>query len=144
MIVKNFSHHPQVKLQWTPAEKASFEAETSRLVYQAKMATLACYIFADNHRNQLPTNFAQLNAQRQETKLSDANWEFVASGDRGGFADPDATIYFLEKEPKPSPDGKFVKIYATVNGRVFLVTSPDEDFTAAEKGPGFLVQRATN
>ena len=144
MIVKNSSHHPRVKLQWTPAEKASFEAETSKLVNQAKMATLACFMFAGDHRNQLPANFAQLNAQRQETKLLDADWKFVAGGDKDSFANPDKTIYFLEKEPRQSPDGKFIKVYATVNGRVFLVTSPDEDFTAAEKERGFLVQRATN
>ena len=144
MIVKNSSHHPRVKLQWTPAEKASFEAETSKLVNQAKMATLACFMFAGDHRNQLPANFAQLNAQRQETKLLDADWKFVAGGDKDSFANPDKTIYFLEKEPRQSPDGKFIKVYATVNGRVFLVTSLDEDFTAAEKERGFLVQRATN
>jgi hypothetical protein len=48
----------------------------------------------------------------------------------------------MEKEPRQSPDGNFFKVYATVDGRVFLITSPVEDFTAVEKQRGFLVQPA--
>jgi hypothetical protein len=108
------------------------------------MATLSCYMFADDHTNQLPASFAQLNTSRQKTELSDANWEFVASGDKDSFTNPDVTIYFLEKEPRHSPDGTFARVYATVNGRVFLLTSTGRDFTAVERQRGFLIRRATN
>jgi hypothetical protein len=99
-------------------------------------------LFAMDHRNQLPASFAQLNAWQQQTSLLDADWEFVAGGDKHSFTNPAKTIYVMEKEPRRSPDGKFVKVYATVDGRVFLITSPVEDFTAVEKQRGFLVQPA--
>ena len=144
VVIKHYSHHSPIRLPLTPANIASFERESNKLVNDAKMATLACWLFAGDHRNQLPANFAQLHAQRPETKLSDVDWDFVASGDKDSFTNPDTTIYFLEKEPRQSPDGKFVRVYATVNGRVFLLTSPDEDFTTVEKQRGFLVQRTKN
>jgi hypothetical protein len=128
----------------TPANIASFHRESDALVHAAKMATLSCYMFADDHTNQLPASFAQLNTSRQKTELSDANWEFVASGDKDSFTNPDVTIYFLEKEPRHSPDGTFARVYATVNGRVFLLTSTGRDFTAVERQRGFLIRRATN
>jgi hypothetical protein len=144
MIVRNSNHHSRVKLNWTPAEEESFQRESTKLVHDAKMATMACFMFAGDHQNQLPANFAQINAWQHQTSLSDADWQFVAGGDKDSFTNPDTTIYFLEKEPRQSPDGTFIKVYATVNGRVFLITSPDEDFTATEKQRGFLVQPAKN
>ena len=144
VVIKHYSHHSPTRLPLTPANIASFERESNKLMNDAKMATLACMLFAGDHQNQLPANFAQLHAQRPETKLSDVDWVFVASGDKDSFTNPDTTICFLEKEPRQSPDGQFVRIYATVNGRVFLLTSPDEDFTTVEKQRGFLVQRTKN
>jgi RNA polymerase sigma factor (sigma-70 family) len=143
-VVKHYGHHTPRKLPLTPANVASFERESTKLVNGAKMATLSCFMFAGDHTNRFPANFEQLNASKYHTRLSDADWVFVASGDKDSFANPDSTIYFLEKEPRQSPDGTFVKVYATVNGRVFLVTSPGEDFTVAEKERGFLVQRTKN
>jgi hypothetical protein len=144
VVIKHYSHHSPGKLPLTPANVASFKRESTKLVNDAKMATLSCFMFAGDHTNRFPANFAQLNASKYHTRLSDADWVFVASGDKDSFANPDTTIYFLEKEPRQSPDGTFAKVYATVNGRVFLITSPDEDFTAAEKERGFLVQRTKN
>jgi RNA polymerase sigma factor (sigma-70 family) len=156
VVIKHYSHHSPGKLPLTPANMASFERESTKLVRDAKMATLSCMMFAADHQNQLPKNFTQLNAAKVQnfitrsnsetlqTKLSDADWEFTTSGDKDSFTNPDTTIYFLEKEPRQSPDGTFVKVYATVNGRVFLVTSPGIDFTTAEKERGFLVQRTKN
>jgi hypothetical protein len=128
----------------TPANIASFHRKSDALVGAAKMATLSCYLFADDHTNQLPRSFAQLNAYGQKTTLSDANWEFVASGNKDSFTNPDVTIYFLEKEPRQSPDGTFARVYATVNGRVFLLTSTGRDFTAVERKRGFLIGRPRN
>lgn len=127
-----------------PANATTFQQESAQLVSEVKMATLACFLFSGEHTNQLPASFAQLNAWQHQTSLSDADWEFVAKGDKDNFTNPDATIYILEKKPRQSPDGTFVKVYATVNGRVFLVTSPDEDFTAVERQRGFLIQPEKN
>jgi RNA polymerase sigma factor (sigma-70 family) len=148
VVIKHYGHHPPGKLPLTPANMASFDRESTKLLNDAKWATLSCFLFADGHRNQLPKDFTELKASggggKQSLRLSDADWEFVAGGDKDSFTNPDTTIYFLQKEPRQSPDGKFVKVYATVNGRVFLITSPDEDFTAAEKERGFLIQRTKN
>ncbi len=144
VVVKHYSQYSRGRLMPTPANRASFQQESDKLAYDAKMATLACALFAHDHTNQLPISFAQLNAWKQQTKLSDTNWEFVASGDKDSFANPDTTIYFLEKAPRQSPDGKYIRIYTTVNGRLFVLMSSNEDFTAAEKERGFLIQRTKN
>jgi hypothetical protein len=149
VIVKSFNHHSRVKLQWTTAEKQLFEAETSRLVNDAKWATLSCFLFADSHQNQWPRNFAELrtsldNGNRAFLHLSDSNWEFVSGGNKNSFTNPAQTILFREKESRPSPDGKFIKVYAFADGSVQLLSSPDDDFAALEKQSGLLVQPAKN
>ena len=123
VIVKHYEHHSRAKLQWTPIEKQKFEAETSKLVNQAKMSGLACFMFADANQNQWPKNFTQLNVQRPESHLSDSNWEFVSGGNKNSFANPSQTILFREKESRPSPDGKFLKVYALADGSVQLGVS---------------------
>jgi RNA polymerase sigma factor (sigma-70 family) len=144
VVVKHYNHHSRGQLPLTPTNLTLFTQESNKLVDEAKMAGLACFIFAVDHKNKLPSSFAELNAWQQQTKLSDTDWEFCADGDKDSFANPSKTIYFLEKEPRQSPDGKFFRVYATVDGRVFLVTSPDEDFTAIEKQRGFLIQKTQN
>ena len=142
VVIKHYSHHSLGEPPLTPANMASFQKESTKLVHDIKMATMACMLFAMDHRSQLPASFAQLNAWQHQTSLSDADWEFIASGNKDSFANPSKTIYVMEKEPRQSPDGNFFKVYATVDGRVFSITSPVEDFTAVEKQRGFLVQPA--
>ncbi|MBU6408796.1 MAG: sigma-70 family RNA polymerase sigma factor [Verrucomicrobia bacterium] len=147
IATKQYSHHSPRKLPMTPANMAIFQRESTSLMNDAKFATLTCFLFARSHQNQLPKNFAELNASdvgknnAQYQHLSDADWEFTAGGDKDSFADPSRTIYYYEKEPRQSPDGTFARVYATVDGRVFLLTSPSEDFTAVEKQRGFLIGR---
>jgi RNA polymerase sigma factor (sigma-70 family) len=146
VAIKHYSHHSP-KLPPTPDNIASFEHASTKLVNDAKYTSLACFLFAGSHQNQLPKSFAELNASNvgknndKYQHLSDTDWTFVASGNKDGFANPDKTIYFLEKIPRQSPDGTFSRIYATVNGRVFLLTSQSEDFTTVEKEQGFLIQK---
>ena len=146
MVVKKSNHHSRIKLNWTPTEKQLFEAETSRLVNDAKWATLSCFLFAGSHQNQWPKNIAELRASLDKGNqsflhLSDSDWEFVSSGNKNSFTNPSETILFREKESRPSPDGKLVKIYALADGSVQLVASPDEDFTASEKKFGYVVHK---
>ena len=149
VIVKTSNHHSRAKLQWTTAEKQMFEAETSRLVNDAKWTALTCFLFADAHQKQWPRNFAELrtsldNGNRAFLHLSDSNWEIVSGGNKNSFTNPAQIILFQEKESRPSPDGKFVKVYAFADGSVQLLSSPDDDFAALEKQSGLLVQPATN
>ena len=144
MIVKYHHNHLQPKLEWTTTEKQRFEAETSRLVNQAKMSGLSCFMFAGDHRNQWPKNFVELKAARPECELSDADWEFMSGGNRNNLANPSQTILFREKQPRPSPDGKFLRIYTLADGSVQRVSSPVADFTAMEAKFGFVTQPAGN
>ena len=146
VIVKSSGHHSRVKLQWTHAEKDFFEAESSRRINNAKWATLTCFLFADSHQNQWPRNFAELKASgiggSQFLHLSDSDWEFVSGGNKNNFTNPAQAILFREKESRPSPDGKFIKVYAFADGRVQVVSSLDDDFAALEKQRGYLIQPA--
>jgi RNA polymerase sigma factor (sigma-70 family) len=142
VIVKNSGHHSQVKLQPNPTAEESFQRESTVRINQSKQWALAFIMFANVHQNQLPKNFEQLKTYLPKGGLSDSNWEIVSGGNLNSFVNPSQTILLREKESRPSPDGKFVKIYALADGSVQLVSSPDDDFTTMEKKFGFLVQPA--
>jgi RNA polymerase sigma factor (sigma-70 family) len=140
VIVKSSGHHPKVKLQWTPAEKESFQQESIARLNHAKEWALASIMFADDHQNQLPKNLEQMKTYASKDALSDSNWEIVSRGSLTSIAKPAQTILLREKESRQSPDGKFVKTYAFADGHAELQSSPDNDFAALEKQRGFLVQ----
>ena len=138
VIVKHSGHHPRVKLQWTPAETDSFHRESIARMNQSKQWALACIMYADDHGNKLPDNFEEL--KKYCPGLDSSNWEIVSSGGESSIAHPAMTILLREKEPRPSPDGQFAKVYAFADGHVEAISSPDDDFAAAEKQHGLLVQ----
>ena len=142
VIVKSSSHHPQVKLQWTPAEKESFQQESISRMSEGRQWARAAIKFADDHGNILPTNFRQMKTY--VSNLSASNWEIVSGGSLSGIAKPAQTILFKEKEARPSPDGKFAKAYVFVDGHVEMVSSPNYEFTAVEQQEGFLIRPAKN
>jgi hypothetical protein len=143
VIVKTSNHHSRAKLQWTLAESQMFEAETSRRVNQAKQKAMAFIMYADKHQNQLPKNFEGLDANSPKG-VSNSNWEIMSGGNWKNFTNLSQTILFREKESRPSPAGKFLKVYALADGSVQLVSSPDDDFATMEKKFGFLVQPEKN
>jgi RNA polymerase sigma factor (sigma-70 family) len=140
VIVKNYGHHSRVKLQWTPAEKESFQQESNARINNAKMAGLGCFLFAQDNQNQWPNNFEQL--KKYGSRLDSSNWEFVSSGNKNNFTNPRQTILIREKESRPSPDGKLVKVYLFADGSVQVLSTLDDDFAALEKQRGYLVQPA--
>jgi RNA polymerase sigma factor (sigma-70 family) len=144
VLVRNAHPHSRAKQQWTPAETQMFQAQTSKLINGSKMAGLSCFLFADDNQHQWPKSFAELKASGQKISISDSDWEFVSGGDKDSFANPDRTILFREKVSRPSPDGKFVKIYALADGSVQVLSSPDDDFAAVEKQRGYRVQPANH
>lgn len=161
VIVKNSSHHSQStpaekasshqesassmnQSQWTPDKIASFQNESSNSINQVKFSALTCLLFAQNHQHRWPTNFAEIKNQPPGALVSDSKWEFLSGGNKDKFTNPHQTILFRERESRPSPDGKFVKIYAFADGSVQELISTDEDFSALEKQNGFLVQQVKN
>ena len=112
---------------------------------QAKQWALACIMFADDHQNQLPKDFAQLKSYAGS--LSSSNWEIVSGGNLNGFNNSSRTaltILLREKESIQSPDGKCFKAYAFADGHAELISASDDDFAPVEKQRGFLVHPATN
>jgi hypothetical protein len=145
VIVENSGHHSPVKLQPAPVTEESFQQESIAHMTHAKQWALACIMFADDHQNQLPKEFAQLKTYSGD--LSSANWEIVSGGNLNSFNNPSQTtltILLREKESRRSPDGKFYKAYAFADGHAELVSSPDDDFAAVERQRGFLVHPAKN
>jgi len=143
-VMVNYSgHHRHAKLPLTPANEEAFKGETSRLINQSKQLALAFHIYAGDHNNQFPKDFAQVKTYLQGN-LSDSNWEIVSGGKRNKLADLSHTILLREKESRQSPDGKFYKIYALADGSVQVTSSADDDFGAVEKRWGFVTHPAKN
>jgi prepilin-type processing-associated H-X9-DG protein len=118
------------------APNVPFRQESIGRMNQAKQWALALILYAEAHRNQLPNNYA--------TGLSESNWEIVSSGDEKSIVNPSQTILLREKEPRQSPNGKFLRTYAFADGHAELISSPDRDFTALEERRGFLIRPAKN
>jgi hypothetical protein len=77
--------------------------------------------------------------------LSDADWEFVSSGDRADLGHLDQTILFRERKPRQSPAGLSVRIYAFGDHDVAVFTLPPTmDFGAAETFRGYVTNRGTH
>lgn len=145
VIVEKFGHRSPVKSPATPLTEDAFQQETRMHMTQAKQWALCCIMFADDHQNQLPTDFKQLKTYAGS--LSSANWEIVSGGNVNSFNNPSQTtltILLREKESSRSPDGQFYKAYAFADGHAELLSSPDDDFAAVEKQRGFLVHPAAN
>ena len=143
VVVKNSADRSLVKLPPDPAAEESFRLESAEHLSQSKQWALAFIMFAEDHGNQLPNDFAQLKKYVQD--LSDSNWEIVSGGNMNRFVNPSETsrtILLREKKARPSPAGPFVKIYAFVDGHAEMISSPDKDFAALEKERGFVARPA--
>lgn len=144
-LVMVYSHqHPRLTPQQMLVAKERFDADTWRLANGAKISAVASFHFADNHQGQWPTSFVQLRAEHPESRLSDSDWEFVSGGNRASFTDPAQTILFRERQPRQSPDGIFVRVYAFADDSIQVLTSEKDDFTRLEKQRGYLTHPATN
>jgi len=145
VIVEKSGHHLPVKSPASPLTEDAFQQASNEHMTQAKQWALACIMFAADHQNQLPKDFAQMKTYAGS--LSSANWEIVSGGNLNSFNNSSKTmltILLREKESSRSPDGKFVKAYAFIDGHAELISSPDDDFAAMEKQRGFLVHPAKN
>jgi hypothetical protein len=145
VIVEKSGHDLPVKSPASPLTEEAFQQESIAHMTHAKQWALACIMFADDHQNQLPTDFTQLKTYAGD--LSSANWEIVSGGNVSSFNNPSQTtltILLREKDSSRSADGKFFKAYAFADGHAELVSSGDDDFAAVEKQRGFLVHPAKN
>ena len=147
VIVKNSGHQSQAKSPLPPEAEESFQRESIVRMNQSKQWALASILYANDRQNQLPDNFQQLKTYLPKAGLSDSNWEIVSGGNLNSFVNSSQNsriILLREKAARQSPDGKYVKAYAFVDGHVEMISSPDDDFAALEKQRGFLIQPAKN
>ncbi len=142
VIVEKSGHHSLVKSPASPLTEDAFQQESLAHMSQAKQWALACIMFAADHQNQLPKDFAQMKIYARS--LSSANWEIVSGGNVNSFKNPSQTILLREKDSSRSPDGQFYKAYAFADGHAEMISSADDDFAAVEKQLGFLVNPARN
>jgi hypothetical protein len=96
---------------------------------------------AGDNGDRLPPSFSELQGARD---FSPSDWEIVSWGVEKRMGDLSKTILVREKTPGRSPDGKFVKAYAFVDGHGELLRSQTFDFTQLEKQRGLLVHLADN
>jgi hypothetical protein len=145
VIVEKSGHHSPMKSPASPLTEEAFQQASNEHMTQAKQWALCCIMFAADHQNQLPKDFAQMKTYAGS--LSSANWEIISGGNVNSFNNPSQTtltILLREKESSRSPDAKYFKAYAFADGHAELISSADDDFAAVEKQRGFLVHPATN
>lgn len=140
--LRNFGHHPREKPSPDRAVEESFQRESEVRFDQSKQWALACLVFASAHADQLPKDVEQLKAYAPG--LSETNWEIVSRGAEKGIINPSQTILLREKEPRQSPDRKFVKVYAFADGHAEMLLCSEHDFSILEKERGLLIQSAKN
>jgi hypothetical protein len=127
-------------------EEMPFQQESARRLDQSRKWALAFILFATAHGDQLPNDLAQAKTFVSKFgipgPLLESNWEIVSGGNLNQAGHAAQTILLREKEPRQSPDGRFVKAYAFADGHAELISSPENDFAALEKQRGLLVQSA--
>ena len=96
---KNSGHHSLVKSPASPLTEDAFQQESLAHMSQAKQWALACIMFAADHQNQLPKDFAQMKIYARS--LSSANWEIVSGGNVNSFKNPSADHFAPGKRFKP-------------------------------------------
>ncbi len=120
----------------------------------AKFLALGCFMYADRHDGQIPTDLAALDSdlryssdERSPSYVS-SDWasaveilygirgnqfEFVFRGTLHQVKNPGEVILMKEKQPTERSDGKFEKVYVFCDGHVQLYSTSDGNFDAWEK-----------
>jgi RNA polymerase sigma factor (sigma-70 family) len=142
VLVKHLGHPVPGRPPMTAAAEAAFQQESQQRFNVSKQWALCCIMFAVDHQNQLPKNFAQMKTYAGN--LSADGWEIVSGGDINRIAKPSQTILLREKAARQNPDGAFVRTYAFADGHCEQINSAGGDFAFEEKQHGLLVHPAGN
>jgi RNA polymerase sigma factor (sigma-70 family) len=129
----------QTNLETTKNQSEATTAFTQHrlnLVNTAKQIGLAFRIYANDNNEQFPTNFAQIHAElgEQTNFFGDVpldSFEVVNAGKANGRT-PEA-IAGRERTPRPTPSGKWERVYLMADGSVQVTSSPDGNFDSWEQ-----------
>jgi len=129
--------------QPSPQTEDSLHREIIETFNQGKKWTMAFYMFANAHTNQLPVSFKEVkesDTNAPDADIAQAHWEILSRGNLEGITNKNKTILFREKEARRLQDGKLSKIYLFVDGHAQEIQSSDGNFAVVEKQFGFLTQ----
>jgi hypothetical protein len=130
------------------ASEAEFKRQTQERHINLKVWGLDFRIYASKHNDRFPETWEKaFSVSQMRSSMSPAafasfmkqftsEFEIVYRGGTEGTFDPGKTILFREKQPRRSPKGEWVKVYAFVDGTARIHTEPDEaGFEAWENDP---------
>lgn len=109
------------------APKTPLEIEEDKMarVVFAKQWLLTFRIYADDHNDIFPTNFAEAASMYDgPTNVSTNAFELVYQGSFTALTNPDDVIMLKEKEPSLDERGHWVKIYGMADGAVQTLGMP--------------------
>jgi len=118
-----------------PAAEAEAQAQQRELMIQklndAKQGVLSFILFAGDHQQQYPTNFAQVTTYSSPDFVGhvETNFDLVYSGSSTAITNPSATIVLMEKQASQTADGAWVKAYGFADGHAEIHREPDGNFT---------------
>jgi RNA polymerase sigma factor (sigma-70 family) len=101
----------------------------------AKQICLGVILYANDHQNQLPTDFSQLTnyfKNADDATAYNNQFEIVAQGSITNLSNTANTIAIRERQPWLS-SGKWLKAYGFVDGHVVIMAQPPEGFDAWEQ-----------
>jgi RNA polymerase sigma factor (sigma-70 family) len=110
----------------------------------AKEGVLAFILYAGDHPNQYPTNFAQAASyiSTNYTAQIEDNFDMAYQGQISSLTNPSATIVLKEKQAWLATSGKWMKTYGFADGHSEVHTEPSGNFDdyennhAASPAPG--------
>jgi hypothetical protein len=113
------------------------EEAMARMDY-SKGWMLALILYAQEHKDQLPTDFGQAKAflpQEAKAELEAAadQLEIVYQGNWTKVTNPANTVVLREQQARQSPDGKWSKAYGFADGHSEIHVEADGNFEAWEK-----------
>ncbi|MGI8964480.1 MAG: hypothetical protein ACR2H1_00140, partial [Limisphaerales bacterium] len=111
------------------------EAVSASTVNAMKQLGLSARLYANDHKDQFPTNFAQMKNELPDKfsgGISLDLFEFLPGSELVQDSMPDMII-FREKVPRQMPDGRWERIYTLADGSVQKSHAVDGNFSAFEK-----------
>jgi RNA polymerase sigma factor (sigma-70 family) len=112
--------------------------EAMAMMHSSKRWTLALLMYAQDHQDLAPTDFAQAKTtldEKTKTELEATadQFEIVYQGKWREIKNPAKTVVLREKQARQMPDGKWAKVYGFADGHSELHSEPDGNFEAWEK-----------
>lgn len=123
--------------QRTPEQQLEYQTGIDRLNF-SKQWMLAIYMYTEAQGGVVPTELADAAPYLSESgepieALSAEDLEIVYSGRLDAISDPARTIVLRERDPRPTPDGKWTRAYGFADGHTEIRSQTTPDFSEWER-----------